>query len=147
MQRCWIEKDDLLRDLSLYLKPTLVAIEVWAHGRAEGGFLAAELHLILPPQVVHLTLLPRLKSLRPHPIIVYLIYIYIFISCPINRYFLTVQVNSLPPKVKCKIGGAVRNLPGAVRKFLRAKKVTSTGKKNPLQAPAWATVLRILLDY
>ena len=45
---------------------------------AEGCFLAAELHLTLPPQVLHLTL-------KPHHIIIYL-YIYIIPYQPLFSF-------------------------------------------------------------
>ena len=43
-------------------------------------------------------------------------------------HMFTKSIICLPPKVNCEIGGAVRNLPGAVGKF-GAKKVTVPGKK------------------
>ena len=45
------------------------------------------------------------------------------VVCLVNHYFLTTPGNA-------KLGGAVRNLPGSVRKVSRAKKVTAPGKQK-----------------
>ena len=91
----------------------------WLRGRPEGWFLAAELHLTLPPLVLHLTFPPpppNLKSLPPHPIIIYL-HIYTYIT-PYQSLF---------------------TLDGG-KKILRAKKFTDPGKKKSSARPLASTI-------